>query len=468
MSQDDDGANSDGGRRQMANGVARVASDAGFARLADSVSTILSTPDCEKVERAVARWCAGLARVAQQRRQTKRERKRAGKRLKKDKRARERGLASARWAVLLRACCESGISSWVSAVADQRIRRAAALLAAAVDVELVLCRRVWHELVGSFYWWQVGKGVVEQTALIGRKSDGRVGGGGDRVAYDWTCTRCGWGGQLMKAGCATCRKCEWQGWVWCDAAASLVAEDREEAVECIVRKHQEFLGRRVGDRLKHRMQWELGRLHRMLGKKRLCMWQQQVLNTVQIGLQQGDTGDVRKLIAGAVDAAVGVHIGGVWLPKPRLRQSAKEYVVGEVQAADEGSGWPQGCQEAAGGKVVHAEGLQEDSGSFQFLSQRKNSVDKTGRLPDWCEDEEDEGEDAGLEALLAADRAVEAATDALVDAEMAEETAELTRCGLGAAVKVVDAALLVYGAAQEALMQVQDDMEEMTDKKMEQ
>ena len=69
----DDGTNGDGGGRQMANGVARAASDAGFARFADSVSTILSTLDCEEVERAVARWRAGLARVAQQKGQTERE-----------------------------------------------------------------------------------------------------------------------------------------------------------------------------------------------------------------------------------------------------------------------------------------------------------------------------------------------------------------------------------------------------------
>ena len=41
-----------------------------------------------------------------------------------------------------------------------------------------------------------------------------------------------------------------------------------------------------------------------------------------------------------MDVAVGVQIiGGVWLPRPRLRQPAKEYVVGGVQAADEGTGW---------------------------------------------------------------------------------------------------------------------------------
>ena len=65
---------------------------------------------------------------------------------------------------------QRGVGSWVCAVGDQRIRRAAALVAAAVDAKLVLCRRVWHELVGSFYWWQVGRGVVEQTACIERRS----------------------------------------------------------------------------------------------------------------------------------------------------------------------------------------------------------------------------------------------------------------------------------------------------------
>jgi hypothetical protein len=56
--------------------------------------------------------------------------------------------------------------------------------------------------------------------------------------------------------------------------------------------------------------------------------------------------------------------------------------------------------------VVKAVGLQEDAEPFQFLSQSKISVDKTGGLPDWCDDDEDEGEDAGLEALIAADGAV--------------------------------------------------------------
>ena len=91
-----------------------------------------------------------------------------------------------------------------------------------------------------------------------------------------------------------------------------MSEDREEAVECIVRKQQECAGRRIGDRLQRRMRLGLGRLQGILDEKRLGMWQQQV----RLRLQQGDTGDVRKLIAGAVDAAVGVQIGGVWLPLP--------------------------------------------------------------------------------------------------------------------------------------------------------
>ena len=224
------------------------------------LSMVLSM--AHRVRHAVARWRVASARAAQQQspQLTKRQRKRLLKGKKKDKRGRERGLARARWAGLRRAMVQRLVSNWVCAVGDRRIKRAAALKAAAVEPELVLCRRVWHELVDSFYWWQVDKGVVEQTALIERKSDGRGGGGGDRVAYDWTCTRCGWGGQLVKAGHATCRKCEWQGWEWCHEAASLGADEREEAVECTVRKWQEFAGRRIGDRLQRRMQLELGRL----------------------------------------------------------------------------------------------------------------------------------------------------------------------------------------------------------------
>ena len=86
------------------------------------------------------------------------------KRQKKTKRGREHGLARARWAGLRRTMVQSGIGNWVCAVGDQRTKRAAALVAAAVDAESVLCRRVWHELVSNFYWWQVGRGVVEQTA----------------------------------------------------------------------------------------------------------------------------------------------------------------------------------------------------------------------------------------------------------------------------------------------------------------
>ena len=59
---------------------------------------------------------------------------------------------------------------------------------------------------------------------------------------------------------------------------------------------------------------------------------------------------------------------------------------------------------------------------------------------------------------------MEAATDALVAAEMAEDLAELTGCGLKAAVQEVDAALQVYDEAQEALMQVEDDMDQMDER----
>ena len=112
----------------------------------------------------------------------------------------------------------------------------------------------------------------------------------------------------------------------------------------------------------------------------------------------------------------------MWLPKPRLRQSAKEYVVGGVQAADEGTGW---SEESVGGDEESGEVAAVISESPQFLSYGSDHIDKAGRLPNWCEDDEDEGKDVGLETLLAADGAVEAATDALVAAELAEEVAEL-------------------------------------------
>ena len=70
-------------------------SDRSGERLADVVSKVLSTVDCGKLEHAVARWRAGLARAAQQQspQLTKRERKRLLKGKTKVKRGRERGLA---------------------------------------------------------------------------------------------------------------------------------------------------------------------------------------------------------------------------------------------------------------------------------------------------------------------------------------------------------------------------------------
>ena len=116
------------------------------------------------------------------------------KRQKKKKRGRERGLARARWAGLRRATVQRGISSWVCAVGDQRIKRAATLVAATVKVDSVLRRRVWLELVNNFYWWQVSRGVVEQTALIESKGGGSGGGSGDRVSYCTTGSALGVGG----------------------------------------------------------------------------------------------------------------------------------------------------------------------------------------------------------------------------------------------------------------------------------
>ena len=99
------------------------------------------------------------------------------------------------------------MSNWGIAVFNCRSVRAEALVAAVVPADESLCRRVWLRLVGSFAECTVSSLVVEQVAGVGEKVERSWGGIG---AYDWTCTQCGWGGRLVRAGHSTCNKCEWQ------------------------------------------------------------------------------------------------------------------------------------------------------------------------------------------------------------------------------------------------------------------
>ena len=119
------------------------------------------------------------------------------------------------------------MSNWGIAVFRCRSVRAEALVAAVVPADDSLRRRVWLRLVGSFAEYTVSSMVVEQIAGIGEKVRRSCGGVAVRVGYDWTCTQCGWGGRLVRAGHSTCSKCEWQCLSWCEAAARIETADDE-------------------------------------------------------------------------------------------------------------------------------------------------------------------------------------------------------------------------------------------------
>ena len=87
------------------------------------------------------------------------------------------------------------------------------------------------------------------------------------------------------------------------------------------------------------------------------------------------------------------------------------------------------------------------------MSYGSDHIDKAGRLPDWCEDDEDEGEDAGFEALMVLESLEAVAADGLVAAGMEVEHAEFTGYGLRAAIQVQGTALEVYEEAMEAVME---------------
>ena len=127
------------------------------------------------------------------------------------------------------------MSNWGIAVFKCRSVRAEALVAAVVPADDSLRWRVWLGLVGSFAECTISSMVVEQIAGIGekvRRSWGRID---VRMDYDWTCTQCGWGGRLVRAGHSTCNKCEWQCHCWCEAASKIETDD-EELIERLVQQ----------------------------------------------------------------------------------------------------------------------------------------------------------------------------------------------------------------------------------------
>ena len=147
---------------------------------------------------------------------------------------------------------------WGTAVFERRsVRAEAALVAATVPADDLLCRRVWLRLVRRF-WGESSAEYGVGSEMEGEVKRGKDGGGiRAAVCYDWTCTQCGWGGRLVRAGHPTCSKCEWQCHCWCGAASKIETDD-EELVERLVRQRPR--GRRVTARVQCRMRDELRRL----------------------------------------------------------------------------------------------------------------------------------------------------------------------------------------------------------------
>lgn len=223
-------------------------------------------------------------------------------------------VASRRWLY------RGSMDKWRMAVFRRRFARAEALVAAAVPADDLLCRRVWLRLVGNFDRHTGSNQGVEQIAKMRRSGGGDVEGDG----YDWSCTQCGWGGQLVQAGRAYCRKCEWQCHRWCDTALVVKAED-QQLVERLAQ--QRLLDRRVPTGLKHRMMVQVGRLQVNQEGLQVKKWRQEVKQARQ------------KNNSAAV--------GGQWQPpEPRAKL------------------------------------VVSDSGAFQLLSIWSDHIDKTGRLPE--------------------------------------------------------------------------------------
>ena len=138
---------------------------------------------------------------------------------------------------------------WGIAVFERRSVRAQALVAATVPADDLLCRRVRLRLVGRFWGESSAEDGVgsEMEGVVQRRKDG--GGIGGAVCYDWTCTQCGWGGRLVRAGHSCCTKCEWQCLCWCEAVARVETDD-EEMMERLVQQRPK--SRRVAARCKER------------------------------------------------------------------------------------------------------------------------------------------------------------------------------------------------------------------------
>jgi hypothetical protein len=291
------------------------------------LSTILAR---RKLSSVVARWCARVARgratmagSAQQRRIEQM----SSRECRRWRKACMRRLARAWWAGTRRETVTVLVRRWECVVRERNKRRVVALAAMAASAQTAIVRRVWLELVGRF-WVDSrggGGGGCEMEVEVERQKSGE--GDGDSVVYDWSCTQCGWGGRLVKAGHSTCSKCEWQCLSWCEAAARIEMADDEMVGRMV---QQRPMGRRVAAGVRRRMGEEMRRLQGDLVEQQSCGWRQRVQQTRQRDKAGGAGGQHR----------------AVRLPVPRAKL------------------------------------VERGSGSFQFLSTGSDPVDKVGRLPE--------------------------------------------------------------------------------------
>ena len=82
--------------------------------------------------------------------------------------------------------------------------------------------------------------------------------------------------------------------------------------------------RRVSDRTVQRVREAKEQLQSRMEQRSLQRWKTEVVKVVEQGLYAEGRVDVRQLVMGAVDTAVGKEVDGVVLPRPKLRAAAQE------------------------------------------------------------------------------------------------------------------------------------------------
>ena len=120
---------------------------------------------------------------------------------------------------------------------------------------------------------------------------------------------------------------------WCEAAEGSET-DLEEQLDNMMQMQPK--GRRVSDRnhrIAQRMREVMEQLQVQMKQLLLQRWKGEVVRAVQQGLGAGRV-DVRQLVVGTVDAAVGKEVDGVVLPRPKLRAPGRNTGM-DISIADQ-------------------------------------------------------------------------------------------------------------------------------------